>query len=234
MDTARGYLSTAELKNLSALELSAEDAKAAIAKAETIIDGYIGHHARSYPTLSGVAQSGTVNNLTLSTEDINSYATKGADFLKGLYVEIVAGTAQGAASSISGSTTDGAVTFADKFDAAPDATSVYHIYQVGKFPRGSEVKTVTLSGGSTIYYWAIPRALKEAVAAQTEYMQEMGDSFFDGEDSLMKSERRGKYQYTRHDSAAGGKGLIAPKARQALAGTGIINRTGKIIMDGSI
>ncbi len=100
---------------------------------------------------------------------------------------------------------------------------------MGKVPRAGESDYTNLvDGGVTIYVKRVPPALREAVAHQVAYMQELGESFFDGNALNMAGESFGSYSYTKAESGQGAKQIIAPKARQTLSGTGLINRTGTI------
>ena len=109
----------------------------------------------------------------------------------------------------------------------PDATSFYKIYQLGKFPRHCDVTFYSQQTPDT-YYKQIPEAIKRAVAAQIEFMIEMGDNYFSGDDANKQSESIGDYSYSNADGATGINRLIAPKVKMLLRG--IKRRTGTFVI----
>ena len=105
--------------------------------------------------------------------------------------------------------------------------NIFKIYQLAKFPRKKDVVY-----RDSVYYKSIIRQVKDAVIAQAEFIVEMGDEYFSGNESDAGSESIGNYSYS---NASGGGGqqsatvkMVAPKARTLLRG--IINRLGKIVV----
>lgn len=230
MSTWRGYLNTKQLESLTGLGLDDDAAVAAINKAEAIVDGYIGYWDKLIDQIEGITQSGNATSITLDAADISGLA--GKDYFKGCMIEFLSGDNEGAVAVVTGSTELGVVSFATQ-DNAPAAGDYYIIRQVGKIPRRGESDMLDQQvSGVRTYFRRIPQALKEAVAAQVEYMQQQGDSFFNSAAIGMDSERIDDYSYNRGESTKGGKAMLAPKARQVLSGTGIINRGGRIVTGG--
>lgn len=219
MSTKRGYLTDSQYQSITGNDGLGVTATATIEKAEAIIDGYIGFHSKARPELSGTVKAATTTTVTLSNE------LTGVDYLKGCTIEFLSGNLAGTLTVIQGNTADNIITVVEALDAAPALNDMYRIYQVGKYP---ETLANTVISDVTHYAPLIPQALREAVAYQVEYMQELGDATFSGRAGLVDSERIDNYSYSLGDNAKGGRILIAPKARQALAGSGIINRTGSI------
>lgn len=235
MDTARGYLSKTELGNLAPGVTGTDDEKVAlIDRAEALIDSYIGHQQQAVKyELRGVARAASENTLQLSAED--TQGANGVNYLKGCAIDILDGTGEGQSRRISGNTLDGTITVSENWDTEPDTTSYYRVYQVGKLPRMGKDLTNDTVNGENRYFRVIPVAVKQAVAAQAEYIQQMGVEYFSGGDSNMQSESSDGYSYTRGENGTSGKGLIAPAVRSILAGSGIINRAGgQIIVPNTI
>lgn len=234
METARGYLSKTELTAYAPGVTGTDPEKLAlIARAEALIDSYIGHQDQAIYPLRDLARAATDNTLQLSAND--TQAANGVNYLKGCAIDIIDGTGEGQTRRISGSALDGTVTVSENWTTEPDTTSYYRVYQVGKLPRRGKDLTNDTVGGQNRYFRVIPVAVKQAVAAQAEYIQQMGDAYFTGGDSNMQSESSDGYSYTRGENGTNGKGLIAPAARSYLAGAGIINRAGgQIIVPNTI
>lgn len=226
METARGYLSKAELDNLAPGVTGTDDEKIAlIDRAEALIDSYIGHQDKAVNMeIRGVAVSGDTDKLQLGGNEVNK--TSGANYLKGCAIEILDGTGEGQVRIIKSQSLAGEIVVTKNWDTQPDDTSYYRIYQVGKLPRQGKDLTNDTVNGENRYFRVIPTAVKQAVAAQVEYIQQMGLEYFTGGDSNMQSESSDGYSYTRGENGTSGKGLVAPAVRSLLAGSGIINRTG--------
>lgn len=227
MDTARGYLSVKELERYApGVEGSDDEKKALIERAEALLDSYIGRQDAAVRPLADLARAGTADTLQLSAND--TQAANGVNYLKGCQIEILDGTGEGQVRSIKSSALDGTITVGKNWDdgETPDNTSYYRISQVGKLPRRGKDLTNDSVGGQNRYFRVIPVVVKQAVAAQVEYIQAMGVEYFTGGDSNMQSESSDGYSYTRGENGTNGKGLIAPAVRSLLAGSGIINRTG--------
>lgn len=232
MSSLRGYLNDAQYIQITGESTlgAASTADAIIGRAEAIIDGYIGNWLPAIQEqYDGAAADGTKSQITLADEHIR--VLPGVNYLKGMVIEFLTGNAEGVFRIITGQTAAGLITFDTDFpDAnAPEAGDIYHIYQMGKVPRAATNDLRRFVSGSTITYAkTVPAPLREAVAWQVKYMQELGDDWFDGAALNMKSEQFGGYGYTRDDSATGAKAIIAPKARQVLSQGGLINRTARM------
>lgn len=222
----RGYLSQAELEQMANITITdTTEADDRISQAEEIIDAYVGAQEKyMVESIKGLAAAGGANSLTLEQSQQNNYDI---DYFKLCDIEILGGTGAGQRRKCTGSTKAGVLTV-DAWTTPPDATSFYKITQVGKFPRCEDVVTYTNTGGITTYYKSIPEAIKRAVAAQIEYVIEMGDAFFAGDKSEMESESIGDYSYTKGQGVASIGKLIAPKAKILLKG--IFNRTGTLVV----
>ncbi len=222
----RGYLSQDELEQFADINITdAQEADDRISQAEDLIDSFIGPQNKfmSEEILGRVA-SATSTTVTLQSNQQNVYE---ADYFKLCEIEIVAGTGVGDRRKITASTKAGVLTVDTAWDTTPDTTSLYKIYQLGKFPRLRDAQLFSESEPTT-YFKAIPEPIKRAVAAQVAYAIEMGDSFFAGDDSDKTSESIGDYSYTRAEGAAGVAKLIAPQAKLLLRG--YTNRTGQIVI----
>lgn len=218
----RGYLSQSELEQLANITITAPTAADdRIGQAEEMIDAFVGPQDKyMQENITGLVAAAGANTLTLESSQQNNYDI---DYFKLCEVEIIGGTGAGQRRKITGSTKAGVLTVDSNWTTSLDTTSFYKIYQLGKFPRVEDVETYT-NGSNTTYYKTIPEAIKRAVAAQVEYIIEMGDSFFAGDKSQMTSESIGDYSYSKQ--AGSMYHLISQKAKLLLKG--IINRTGQI------
>lgn len=224
MASRRGYLTQAELADYADITIvDSTEADDQIGQAEELIDAYVGAQKKflSYE-MRGVVRAGGTTTFTL---DPTQQGSLQADYLKGCWVEILGGTGEGQRRKITGQTLAGVATVESAFSPAVDTTSYYRIWQLGKFPRDCDVSYDALY--NLKYYKAIPEAVRRAVAAQVQFIVEMGASFFANDKTDMMSESIGDYSYTRGQSSQGISKLIAPKARTLLRG--IMNRTGVIM-----
>ena len=223
----RGYLSRDELEQFADITVNnVDEADDRISQAEEIIDSYVGFQDKFFiGSVKGrCATAGGDATLYLDSDQQNVYQD---DYFKGMEVEIVGGTGEGQRRRITVSDYEtGLITVADDWTTSPDTTSFYRIYQLGKFPRRQDVDYYTDSTPYK-YYKQIPEAVKRAVAAQVEYLVEMGDSFFAGDKYQKDSEKLSTYSYTKAKGEALLDKLISPKARMLLKG--IRNRTGEIV-----
>lgn len=219
----RGYLSEDELEQFADITVTdADEGADRISQAEELIDAYVGYQDKFFDReISGKAVTGSTTSLTLQTSQQNSVQN---DYYKGMQIEIIGGTAIGEISKITASTYAGVLTL-ETLDTAVDSTSIYRISQLGKFPRKKDVWYDSESGDDK-YYKQIPEAVRRAVAAQVEYMIEMGDAYFETDKASYDSESIGDYSYSKKSGASIDR-LIAPKAKQLLRG--IMNRKGAII-----
>lgn len=223
----RGYLSQLELTQYSDITITdTTEADDQISQAEELVDAYVGFQEKflSYEIV-GLATAGSSTSLTLQSKELNVHQ---ADFFKGCEIEIIGGTGAGQRRRVSSSTLAGVLNVADAWTTTPDSTSFYKIYQLGKFPRACDVVSFS-EVAPTTWYKSIPENIKRAVAAQVEYMIQMGDNFFKTDQSDRQSESIGDYSYSLGsggNSAAGINRLISPKTKQLLRG--IRNITGQI------
>jgi len=226
--TPRNYLTIAELQILSNLTVTDNDeALRQLDRAEKAIDDYIGYQCKSVEQMA-TGQVTSVNSLNV----IDTGSGTPLDVTNGTYarclIEIIGGTGAGQIRYIASSTRSSkSVTIVDAWDTAPDSTSIYKIYQLAKFPRGSDVNS---NRDGTSIYKTIPEAIKKAVAAQIDYFISKGDDFFTGNDSNVNSERIGNYSYSRGGSgAAASVELVSPRVRSLLVG--FKNSGGELIND---
>lgn len=220
MASRRGYVTTTEVDELSGF--TSTDLQ--ISEAEELIDQYVGYQQQFFKgTYLGKATNGSATSITLESEHQNSVHK---DFFKGMELEIIGGAGVGQRTIITGSTYAGVISFST-LSTPPDSTSIYKIYQLGKFPRQ---KDVWFDGENTpnTYYKSIPEAVKRATAAQVEFMIKMGDAYFQSDKTNYESERIGDYSYSKGQGGGGAiKNMIAPKAKILLRG--ILNRKGIIV-----
>lgn len=220
----RGYLSQDELAQFANIVINdTDEADDVIGQAEELIDAYVGFQNKfiKEPLQGRLSSSGSTTQHTLQTDHLNSVQD---DYWVGCEMEIVGGTGAGERRRITDSTYAGVVT-TDAFSTALDSTSVYKIHQLGKFPR---VEDVFYDGNNTpnTYYKSIPEAIKRAVAAQVDYIIQMGDAYFQTDKVDYQSESIGDYSYSKGTASI--DKLIAPRARTLLKG--IINRKGVMIV----
>lgn len=224
MASKRGYLTIAELEQFADITVTDDtEAEDRISQAEELIDAYVGFQEKAVPeTLRGLASTGGANSLTLQLNQQNLYEK---DYFKGCQIEIIGGLGVGQRSVCTGSTKAGVLTFQDTLSTALNNTSFYQIYQLGKFPLLCD-SWYDSENNTDTWYRSIPEELKRAVAAQVEYVIEMGDNFFASDKSEKKAESIGDYSYTNAEVGTIEK-LVAPKAKMLLRG--IKNRKGAII-----
>jgi hypothetical protein len=224
MASRRKYVTAAEVATYSnGAYVDADVTDESLSRAEELIDGYVGYQDKFIAeTIDGLAQSGSTTSLQLESFQVNANQQ---DYYAGCEVEIIGGTGAGQRSIVTGSTLLGVLTISPAFTTAPDATSYYRIYQLGKFPREQDV---TFDGRHTPprYYKWVPEAVKRATAAQWEYIKKMGDDYFRTDQINFQSESIGNYSYAKKQGQTAP--LIAPKAKEYLRG--IMNRKGTMIV----
>jgi hypothetical protein len=220
----RGYLSQDELEQFANISVTdIDEADDVISQAEELIDAYVGFQDKFYEgELMGKASSASATSITLQTNQLTSF---NKDFFKGMEVEIVGGAGAGERRGITASTGSGVLTV-NEFSTDLDETSIYRIYQLGKFPRKEDV-FYDSNSGDNVYYKSIPEAVKRAVASQVEYIIEMGDELFKTDKLAFKSERIGDYAYEK-EAGSYIDSLLSPKSKILLRG--ITNRKGVIII----
>lgn len=227
--TPRGYLTPQQYGALTGVDISDGDATLKLlSAAEAIVDGYLGTWRPAVGHLQGVAAAASTEGMTLAPEHQNLASV---DLLRGCIVEFVSGDAAGYYTNIANSDRLGHVGYQTALPVEPLAGDVYHIYQMGKIPRLGQADLISVlqPDGNQRTVRQIPPALREAVAAQALYITEMGADYFNGNAMNMDSESFGSYSYTKSAGSKGTGSMIAPKAKQALMGSGLINRTGVIV-----
>ena len=226
---------------------------ALIEMAEQMIDGYVGPQRRWFQ-LDGSFVAGVYSPPDYEPETpvvkelrgrINAVISLGVymieqwqqnayqnGFFSKCNIDIIGGTGAGTSALISASTLAGQITITNVdgttySGTALDTTSEYRIYQLGRFPRDRDVFFDTLHTPTT-YFKMIPEQIREASAAQAEYINRKGLSFFTSDDAFLQSEHIGPYSYSRGTNAIGPDILIAPKAKLLLRG--FKNRRGVMII----
>lgn len=230
MSSLRGYILTIdELEALANITVTDEtEAWEQISAAEELIDAYVGYQEKGF---EGVVrgQITAVNGVTITDSDSSSPLFVVNNTFQGCHLEIVGGLGAGQIRRIVSSNRAGTVTLESAFTTTPDITSVYKIYQLGKFPR--ECDYVVARSGDTIYK-SIPDAVRKATAYQVAFALEKGADYFTGDGSEFDSENIGNYSYNRGNSSSGQSALIkliAPRARTLLRS--IKNRTGRLLAE---
>lgn len=224
----RNYLSIAKLQEYADITVTDEaEAFEQIEMAEEIIDIYVGFQ-KKHVTGNYRGQVTSVDGANVFDTDPSTPLTLTDNYFANCILEIVGGTGAGQRKRIASSSMNNkSLTLESAFSTSPDSTSIYKIFQLAKFPRGQDA---IINRAGDAYYKSIPEAVSRAVAAQVEYMIEMGDEFFKGADSDMNSERIGNYSYSNGGGASAGQSSVvkmtAPKARMLLRG--IMNRLGRI------
>lgn len=218
--TYRGYLSFDELEQYANIVIDNDDeAIDQITQAEEFIDAYVGFQKKYIcDILEGkISNAPSATQFTLDANHVDSFQY--INYFVGCIVELVSGNAAGQRRKVTASTEAGVLT-CEAFTVTPDVGSFYRIYQVGKFPRYEDVSEYNYATPPEIYKF-IPENVKRAVAAQVEYMIEMGPEYFSGDTSEKASESIGNYSYTNASGQNGLVGLsklIAPKAKAYLRG----------------
>lgn len=220
----RGYLSQAELQQYADIVITdPEEADDQISQAEEMIDDYIGAQPKFFREIL----QGRVSDFSGKTQFTLDIIYKGnypyPDYFKDLIVEMLSGNNAGQRRKVTASTPEGVLTCED-FDNNFVVNDVYKIYQLGKFPRFKDVFTNTFETPPK-YYKAIPEPIRRAVAAQVQYVINMGDKFFASDASEKNAESIMDYSYNKNKTNSHAA-LIAPKARLLLRG--YINRVGEI------
>lgn len=220
----RGYLSEDELEQFADISVTdAAEGADRISQAEEIIDAYVGFQPKFFvgAVKGRCSSAGGSNYLYLDSDQHSVYQN---DYFKGMEVEIIGGTGEGQRRRISESAyASGKITVADNWDTNPDTTSFYKIYQLGKFPRPQDVTYYTDSTPYQ-YYKSIPEVIKRAVAAQVEFLVNMGDAYFATDETRKTAESISKYSYSKETGEGLSSRLIAPKAKILLKN--IRNRVG--------
>lgn len=218
MSTLRNYI---KLTDVQAVHSSATEAQLDLA--EQLIDQYVGKQNKHIPG-SFDGEISAINTLVISdTSSISKLDSAGYDnYWLNCVIEFMSGLAAGEVKCITASDYSAkSVTIDSATIGTLAAGDVFRIYQLAKFPRQKDT-----FNRDTVFYKAIPQAVREAVIAQVGFIIEKGDNYFSGDDAEMDSESIMSYNYSR--GANSGQSavikMLAPKARILLRG--IKNRTG--------
>lgn len=214
----RQYLSQTELAQLADINITdTTEADDRISQAEELVDAYVGFVIPFLrEKIIGKASAGGSTSLTLEQDHQNAYED---DYFTYCTVEIISGTGKGQRRLITASTKVGVLT-TESFTTPPDSTSFYKIFQLGKFPRYQDCEYYNRNS-SNKWIKSIPENVKRAVAAQVQFAIEVGDDYFNSDQSDKSSESLGDYSYTTGGGAGSGglsslKRLVGPKARAFL------------------
>lgn len=230
MASRRGYVAQDELAEFADITVTdSGEADDQISQAEELIDSFVGSQDK-FIKRDYIGQVSSVSGAVITDANATSQLNLTDDFFKGCELEIISGTGAGQRKVISSSDKDDrSVTLVAAFSTAPDTTSHFRIYQLGKFPRA---KDVFYSPDGTKVLKSIPEAVKRATAAQVEFFINQGAKFFGSDKADIVSEKIGNYGYEKAGAGSGSGGLpsyaklIAPKARAFLRGIRII--TGRL------
>lgn len=230
MASRRQYTTIAEVEEFADVTSTNDsEFEDQISMAEEMIDSYVGyqdkHLKREY---FGILTS--VDGTTLYDTSSDGHFDIDDDYFTYAWIEIIGGAGKGQrARIVSSDKSAKSVTISSAFSTTPDNTSAYKIWQLGKFPRRQDVETMLQADNTNKVYKNIPEAVRRAVAAQVEFVIQMGAEYFAGDQSDKESESIGNYSYSKGSSGAGSSNvrLISPKARQLLRG--VKNIKGKLI-----
>ncbi len=220
----RDYITIAQVTTFAGITPTLEE----ISQAEELIDQYVGFQCKSMEgTAHGQITAVSNSNKTFADTNSNTQLYVTDNFFSFGRIEIIGGTGIGqSALIVSSSRTDKTVTIDTAFSTTPDTTSVFKIYQLGKFPRDKD----TYVSAAQVYYKSIPELVRDATAAQVAYMDAMGDSFFAQDGSDKDSESMGNYSYSKGSGSQSAMvRMVAPRARTLLRG--VTNRTGQMLRD---
>jgi len=213
-ETRRNYITAAEVNTLVGVTPTDQQ----LDTAEALIDQYAGFIRKWFRSkVEGLVSSATGSTFFLMAKHQNLYDQ---NYFIGMEVKIIGGTGIGQTRRITASTKGGDLTVTAAWTTQPDATSFYRITQFAKFPRPEDVNHFTEVSPAVIYK-EIPEEVREAVAAQVEFINEMGNEFFTSDKADKVSESLGDYSYEKAEGSFGGSNtnkLIAPRAKSLLRG----------------
>jgi len=216
----RGYLSIPELEQYANITVTNDDeANDQISQAEEIIDAYAGFQDKYVRCTSEGKMSAVASKSQFTLDALYNTQFPYKNYFVGCVVELLSGVSAGQRRKITASNENGVIT-CDEFITIPGVGDFYKIYQPGKFPRCEDVSEYTQATPTEIYK-SIPDQVKRAVAAQVEYMIEMGPSFFANDTAEKTAESIGNYSYQNargQNGVIGMTKLIAPKAKALLRG----------------
>lgn len=216
----RNYILTADAGGAS---------EAQVALAEALIDAYVGRQDKFIASeIVGKVTASLTGKIVDTRTDSPLYVTDNT--YSHCIVEIIGGAGIGQSRQVTASDKDDrSLSFSGAaFNPTLDDTSVYRVYQLAKFPRRKDSRTIP---NDLAFYKYIPDAIKNATIAQAQFVVAQGDDYFTGDDSEMNSERLLNYSYDRGGNA-GQSALVkflSPQARAFLKG--YKNSTGVIAVD---
>lgn len=217
--TRRRYLTSLDdLETFADITITdEEEAWDRVDQAEELIDAYIGNQQKAFRQIT-TGQITAVNSKTIADTSSDSNLDQNDNYFSYCVIEIIAGTGAGSIRPLTASSkTNKTITYAGDAISSLDTTSVFKIYQLGKFPRINDI--TSLSNDTTVYK-TIPENIRRAVCAQVAFMIEMGDAYFAGDDAEMDSENIMSYGYSKGSN--GGQAAVvkyvAPRARTLLRG----------------
>lgn len=221
----RGYVTIDEVQQFADITVTDEaEAIDQISQAEELIDSWVGFQQKARPNIvKSEVKSATSNTLT-EIDNLNVLFLSD-DYYKGCEVEIIGGTGAGQIRKITGQLRATKTITVDRpWDTQPDSSSLFRIYQLGKFPRDCDLY---MNSMGTHYYPTIPDAVKRATAAQVQYMITQRPEFFASDGLEKTKENIGNYGYEMgngQSSQSARVRLTGPRVRQFLRG--ITNRVG--------
>ncbi len=230
MKTKRNYITIPELEQYANITVTDEDeALDNISRAEEIIDAFVGPQNRFLRGEYHIEVSGATGTSIFDTGSGNEL-DQTDNYFANTVAEVIAGTGQGQARFVvSSNRNDKSITVDEAFSPQLDTTSVIRVYQLAKFPRSYDY---SLNRDGTKFYKFIPEGVKLAVAAQIQFMIEMGDSYFVSDQTDKQSENIGNYGYSKGSGGGNSSSIykmIAPLARSHLKG--LVQRGGRMIVD---
>lgn len=221
-DTKRGYLTIEELEDYANITVTDEDeALDQIDQAEELVDAYVGVQNKFLQSdYFGQITAISNSNKTFADTRQNSQLGLLNNYFQYATLDIIGGAGSGQSKRIVSSNKDNkTVTIEVAFTITPDTTSVFRIYQLGKFPRREDASN---QPDPLTYNKYIPEAIKRATAAQVEYIINQGNDFFASDQTDKDSEHIGNYSYTKGGGNSGGSSnlikMTAPKVRALLKG----------------
>lgn len=224
----RRYITIAELESYADIQVTdTAEAYEYMDLAEEMVDQYVNWQVRFVQAEErGIATGGTTTTLIDDSVDsvLNDFED---DYFTFCRIEIIGGTNAGQSRTvIAYDKSEATVTVDEAFTSAIDSTSVYRIYQLGKFPR---LHDHWYDDDSRVYYKYIPEEVKRATLAQIKYIIDKGLDYFISGTGQMKSESIGDYSYTKGTTAQSDQAsLISPQAKLHLKS--VINKTGRMYM----
>jgi hypothetical protein len=218
MASQRQYATIAEVEQFASIT-SVDDTEFEdrMSQCEELIDAYVGYQDR-FMGSEFIGNVTSATGLTLVDDSFSSKLGTTDNYFAGCYVEIIGGSGVGNRRWIvSSDYTNKSITY-EGASIGADTTSVFRIFQLGKFPRS---KDAFLNNDDETWYKIIPEAVRRAVAAQMEFLVNQGDAYFATATMDLASESIGNYSYSRGSGSEGQSPavkMLAPKAKALLRG----------------